>query len=152
MYNRLSESAAFAQNWDILQTRMDQRGDHMKMKFNNFQIQKWMLQTAKGESRWKNVVICLVSMFPSLVIVLKLSKEVLFFNFVLTSARNLSVLKQFTYMHLKVYITLFQKMTWFIGAWATVHVMLAIKLSKKMLTQQKPNKVFRLQALISPKQ
>ena len=49
MYNRLSESAAFAQNWDILQTRMDQRGDHMKMKFNDFQIQKWMLQTAKEE-------------------------------------------------------------------------------------------------------
>ena len=43
-------------------------------------------------------------------------KNSIFYNFVLTSARNLSLLKQFTYMHLKVIITLFQKMLWFIGA------------------------------------
>ena len=49
MYDGLSESVAFAQNWSILQTRMDQREDHMKMKFNYFQIQKWMLQTVKEE-------------------------------------------------------------------------------------------------------
>ena len=42
-------------------------------------------------------------------------KKCIFCNFVLTSARNLSLLKQFTYMHLKVLITVFQKMTWFIG-------------------------------------
>ena len=28
-------------------------------------------------------------------------------------------------------ITLFQKMIWFIGVWATVHDILAIKISKK---------------------
>ena len=55
-------------------------------------------------------------------------------------------------MHLKVLITLFQKMLWFIGVGATVHEILAIKISKKMLTQQKFNKILRLQTLISPKQ
>ena len=33
-------------------------------------------------------------------------------------------------MHMKVLITLFQKMIWFIGVWATVHEILAIKISK----------------------
>ena len=43
-------------------------------------------------------------------------------------------------MHLKVPITLFQKMVWFI---ATVHEILEIKISKTMLTQQKFNKTLR---------
>ena len=55
----------------------------------------------------------------------------------LNSAKNLRLLKQFTYMDLKVFITLFQKMLWFMDVWATVHDILAIKISKKMLTQQK---------------
>ena len=38
-------------------------------------------------------------------------KNCIFRNFVPTSARNLCLLKQFTYMDLKV----FQKMIWFIG-------------------------------------
>ena len=42
-------------------------------------------------------------------------KKCIFSNFVLTSARNLSLLKQFTCMDLKVLITVFQKMIWFIG-------------------------------------
>ena len=28
---------------------MDQRGDHMKMNFECFQIQKWILQTVRSE-------------------------------------------------------------------------------------------------------
>ena len=55
----------------------------------------------------------------------------------LNSAKHLRLLKQFTYMDLKVFITLFQKMLWFMEVWATVHDILAIKISKKMLTQQK---------------
>ena len=50
-------------------------------------------------------------MLPSWVMVLKLSKKCIFCNLVLTSARNLSVLKQFTYMNQKVFITVSQKMT-----------------------------------------
>ena len=45
---------------------MDQRGDHMKMKFEYFKIQELMLQTVRAEKvDEKNGVICLVSMFPS---------------------------------------------------------------------------------------
>ena len=81
---------------------MGQRVDHMKMNFECFQIQKWILQAVTEEKvDEKNGVICLVSMFPSWVMVLKLPKKVYFCNFVLTSAGNLSLLKQFTYMHLK---------------------------------------------------
>ena len=58
-----------------------------------------------GKSIWKNGIICLVSMFPSWVMVLKLSKECISCNFVLNSARNLSLLKQFTYMHFTFYIS-----------------------------------------------
>ena len=74
-----------------------------------------MLQTVRAEKvDGKNGVICLVSMLPSRVMVLKLSKKVHFCNFVLTSARNLSILKQFTYMHLKGLVAHFQKMVLFI--------------------------------------
>ena len=52
----------------------------MKMNFDYFQIQKWMLYTV-GKSRWKNGVICLVSMFPSWVMVRKLPKKVHFSQF-----------------------------------------------------------------------
>ena len=53
-------------------------------------------------------------------------------------------------MHLKVLFRLFQKMVWFIGVQATVYKILAIKISEKMLTQQKFNKILRLETLISP--
>ena len=61
---------------------MDQRGAHMKMNFEYFQTQKWMLQTVRAQKiDEKNGVICLVSMFPSRVMVLKLSKKVYFLQF-----------------------------------------------------------------------
>ena len=58
-------------------------------------------------------------------------KKCIFCNFVLISVRNLSLLKQFTYMCLKNLNTDFQKMFWFMGVWATVHEILAIRISKK---------------------
>ena len=49
----------------------------MKMNFEYFQTQKWILQIVRSEKvDEKNGVICLVSMFPSWVMVLKLSKKV----------------------------------------------------------------------------
>ena len=61
----------------------------MKMNFVYFQIQKWILQTVRSENvDEKNGVICLVSMFPSWVMVFKLSKKGIFYNSVLTSAWN----------------------------------------------------------------
>ena len=79
----------------------------------------------------KNGVICLVSFFPSWVTVLKLLKIVHFCKFVLTSERNLNLLNQFIYIHLKDLIMLFQRIVCFIGVWATVHEILRIKISKK---------------------
>ena len=53
---------------------------------------------------------------------LKLSKKVRFFcNFVLTSARNLSLLKQITSMHLKGLVTHFQKVVFVTMLWLTVY-------------------------------
>ena len=48
-------------------------------------------------------------MFPSLVMALNLSRKVLFYNFVLTSARNLSLLNQFTYCTWKFSLHSFRK-------------------------------------------
>ena len=56
-----------------------------------FSKKKWMLQKVRAEKLdEKNRVICLVSMFPSCVMVRKLSKKCISCNFVLTSARNLT--------------------------------------------------------------
>ena len=74
-----------------------------------------MLQIVRVEKADEKLgVICIVYIIDSRVMVLKLSKKVHFFNFVLTSARNLSLLKQITSMHLKGLVTHFQKMVLFI--------------------------------------
>ena len=107
----------------------------MKMNFEYFQIQKWMLQTVRsGKLDERNGVICLVSIFPSWVMGLKLSKKVGFCNFVLTSARNLSLLKQFTYMHLKGLVTHFQKMVLFIMLWLTVLKILVFEIEVRKIS------------------
>ena len=119
-------------NWGILQTKMDQRRDYIETNFEYFQIQKWILETLRSEKvDEKNRFICLVSMFPSWLMVLKLSKKVLFFfNFVLTSARNLSLLKQFTYIHLKGLLTHFQKMVLFLMLWRTLSEILVFEVKE----------------------
>ena len=44
---------------------MNEKGDHMKMNFDYFQMLNWMLQIVIAENAdEKNGVICLVSMFP----------------------------------------------------------------------------------------
>ena len=74
-----------------------------------------MLQIVRVEKADEKLgVICIVYIIDSRVMVLQLSKKVHFFNFVLTSARNLSLLKQITSMHLKGLVTHFQKMALFI--------------------------------------
>ena len=57
-------------NLGILQTRMDQKGDPMKMNFDNFQMQTWVSWKVRApKADEKNRVICLVFMSPSWVIV-----------------------------------------------------------------------------------
>ena len=64
----------------------------------------------------KNGVICLVFFFPSWVTFLKLPKIIHFFcKFVLTSARNLNLLKQFIYICLKNFIMLLRKIVFYRG-------------------------------------
>ena len=53
-----------------------------------------------------------------------------FCKFVLTSARNLSRLNQFTYMHLKGLVTHFQKSVLFIILWLTVSEVWAFEVEK----------------------
>ena len=73
---------------------MDQKGNHMKMNFDYFQIQKWMLQTVRVEKvDEKNGVICLVSMFSSWVMVRKLFKEVHFLQFCANLSKKFKSIK-----------------------------------------------------------
>ena len=78
----------------------------MKMKFEH-------ITNRLEKEDEQNGFICLVSMLPSWVMVLKLSKKCIFCNFVLTSTRNLILLKQFTYVHLKCLVTHIHKMVLF---------------------------------------
>ena len=80
--------------------------------------------------RWdeKNGVICPVSMFPSWVMFLKLFKKCIFSNVMLTSASNVSLLEQFTYIHLKDLVTHFQKMLLFTMPWPTASDILGFEI------------------------
>ena len=87
------------QNSGILQTRMDQRRDPMKTNFDIFQIQKWISQTVRAQKvDEKNGVICLVSFFPSWVMVLKLTKIVHFLQ-IFAELRNKSKSIKVIYLH-----------------------------------------------------
>ena len=46
-------------------------GSHMKMGFDYFQIQKWMLQTVIAEKVDEKAVIFLLSMFSSWIMVIE---------------------------------------------------------------------------------
>ena len=100
---------------------------------------KWILNIFKfrneyykqiGKRRWKNGVICQVSVFPIWVMVLNLTKKVHFLQFAPTSTRNLSLLKQFKYMRLKGLATHFQKMLLLIMLWLTVSEILMFEVEE----------------------
>ena len=90
-----------------------------------------MLRTVRVEKvDEKNGVICLVPMFPSCFWSLNCVKKCIFCNFVLTLARNPSLLKQFTYMHLNSCVTHFQEMVLFVMLWLTVVDILGFKVEE----------------------
>ena len=93
---------------------MDQRVTTWRWIVSIFKFRNEIYKQLERKKDGKNEVSFLVSMFPSWVMVIKLSKKVNFCNFVMTLARSLSLLKQFTYMHLKGVITHSQKMVLFI--------------------------------------
>ena len=100
---------------------VEQNGQKGGPHENKFQIQKWMLQTGKRKKVDEKIgVIPVVSMLSS--------RNV--FVFVLNSARNLSTLKQFTYMHLKVLVMHFQKIVLFIILWLDVSEILGFEIEE----------------------
>ena len=120
---------------------MDLMGHHMKTSFDYFQIQKLMSQTIRVEKvNKKNEAIFLALLFPSWVTTLKLFRKVHILQFCADFSKKPKSIQTIYILHLKVLITHFQKMIWFIGVWAIVYEILAIKVSKKMLTQPKLKK------------
>ena len=112
--------------WQKLRYFTDQNGpngDHMKMNFEQKSEKREFKREKVGKIRWQSEVICLFSMFRSCVLVFKLSIKCIFCNSVLTSAWNLSLLKQFTCMNLKGLVTHFYKLVLFILLWLTVSEM-----------------------------
>ena len=104
-----------------------------------------------GKVDEKITVICLVFKFSSWVMALNLSRKVHILQFCADFSKNLNSVKAIYIFHPKVLTTFSQKMIWFIGVWATLYEILATKISKNMLTQQKFNKIVWLRTLISPK-
>ena len=105
---------------------------NLKMNFKYFQIQKWILQRGRAEKadERNNGIIWVIVMFPSWVMILKLSKKCIFSILCRTQQKNLSILKQFTFkkhmpleglfFFVKGLVTLFQKMVLFIMLWPNV--------------------------------
>ena len=106
----------------------------MTMNFEYFQIQKWIQKQTVREEKVdeKNGVICLVPIFPSWVKVLKLSKKCIFNNFVLSSTRSQSLLKEKN-LHIciwEVSLLLFQRVVLFIVLWRTVSEILGFEVEE----------------------
>ena len=103
---------------------------------------KWILSILKFRNKYykqldrekvdeKNGVICLVSMFPSWIMVLKLSKKVHFLQFCADLSKKSKFIKAiFTYMHLKGLVTHFQKMVLFIVLWLTILEILVFEIEE----------------------
>ena len=104
----------------------------MKMNFEYFQIQKWILKTGRLEKvGQENGVICLVSMLLSWVIFFKLSKKVHFLQFCADLSKKSKFIKAiFTYMHLKGLVTHFQKMVLFVVLWLTIFEILVFEVEE----------------------
>ena len=99
------------------------------MNFDYFQIQNWMLQTVRVEKvDEKNGVICLVSMFPSWVIVRKLSKKVHYLQLCADlSKKSKSIKAIYTYLSESSLSTLSESSMIYRGP-SHVHEILAIKI------------------------
>ena len=106
-----------------------------------------ILKKLSRKSRWKNGIICLVSMLPSRVIVLNLFKKVHFLQFCADLSQKPKSVKA-------IYIYGSENFHWSLSENNMVYRGLShrlIKISKTMLTRQKFNKALRFQTLISSK-
>ena len=93
----------------------------MKMNFDKFQIQKMNITNRAQKVDEKMVLFDKFPFFLPQLWSLNYPQKCIFCKFVLTSARNLNLLKQFISIHLKDLIMLFQKIIFFIGIRAIVH-------------------------------
>ena len=93
----------------------------------------------------KNEVICLVFKFPSWVMALNLSRKVNFLQFCADFSKKRKSVQAIYIFHLKVLTTLSQKIIWFIGVWATLYEILAIKISKICWLIRNLTKLFDLE-------
>ena len=92
-FDELSRSVVFGET-EVFYRPEWIEGMNLKMNLKYYQIQKWMLQPDRAEKVDEiNGVICVVFMFPSWVMILKLSKKVHFCNFVLTSVKKSKYVK-----------------------------------------------------------
>ena len=126
------------------------RGTTWKQILTIFKYKNKYYKQSRKSSR-KNEIICIVFKFPFWVMALNSSRKVNVLPFCADFSRKPKSVKAIYIFHLKVLTTLFQKMIWFIGVWATFYEILAIKISKNMLTQQKFNKIIWFLILTSPK-
>ena len=95
---------------------------------------------------------CLVSMFPSWVVVLKLSKKVHLLQYYADPNKKPKSVKAIhMYASVRSHCIRTENNIVYKGLSHRSWDISDIKLSKKILTQQKFNKVLRLQILISPK-
>ena len=125
-------------------------GNQNGRKRGSHENELWLFSNTKmnitnsqsSTSRCKKCVICLVSFFPSWVMVLRLPKIIYFFQICVIKA---------IYLPPSDLIMLFQKILIFIGVWTAVHEILKNKISKKVLNQQKFSKIHELQKLIFSK-
>ena len=110
------------------------KGVPMKMNFEYLKFRN-ECYSYSGKSRWKKVgSFVLFTSSLSELWSLNCPKKCIFCNFVLTSARHLSILNQFTYMHLKGLVIQFQKKVLFIMLLLTVSKILGFLLSQHLFS------------------
>ena len=80
----------------------NRKGNPMVLTFKVFEMQKWNKPTHRGQKVGeKNMVMCLVIMFTTRVMVIKMSKIAQFLYFLLMIAENQLQFRQNIYVHLK---------------------------------------------------
>ena len=116
------------------------KGDPMELNFElNLQnATKWNIPTDRAHRLYdKNGVIYLVIMYTPRVIIIKMSKMVHFFCIFGWRQQKNNQFGQNNQVQLRDLTELFQKKVWLIGFEVTVCEILRVKISKKLVSQQK---------------
>ena len=130
------------------------RGDHIKINFDYFQIKKWMLQTVRAEKLDKKIVVIgLISMFPTWVMVCKLSKKVHFLQFCADlSEKSKSVEAIYIYASESSHYTLSENAVIYRSLSHCSWDISDYNIKKRCWISRNSSKILRLQTLIPLKQ